>query len=91
MKEFEELLDQAEKSIENPDELFGFILIGHDYMPDAQIVELLMLKDVFDAKQTSGQPNSFGSSRAERRAMSKSIRGKQPGSRHSKKTRKKRK
>ena len=55
MKEFEAILDQAEKNIGNPEELLGFVLIGSDHMPGARILNLLKLKDIFD-KQQSGFP-----------------------------------
>ena len=30
MKEFEAILDQAEQNIKDPEELLGFVLIGHN-------------------------------------------------------------
>lgn len=91
MKEFEDILDQAEKSLQNPEELFGFVLIGHNYMPNAKIAELLMLKDVFDSQQQSGLPYTVGSSRAERRALDRKNQKKSLNSKNSQKRKKKRK
>ena len=41
MKEFEAILDQAEKNIGSPEELLVFVLIGSDLMPAARILKLL--------------------------------------------------
>ena len=79
------------KNIGNPEELFGFVLIGHNYMPSAKITQLLMLKDVFDKQQQSGLPYTVGSSRAERRALDRKNKKKSQNNPNSQKRKKKRK
>lgn len=79
MKEFEAILDQAEKNIGNPEELLGFVLIGSSHMPGARILDLIKLKDIFD-KQQSGFPNILGLSREERRSMERQNKNKNTSS-----------
>lgn len=88
MKEFEAILDQAEKNIGNPEELLGFVLIGSNHMPGARILDLLKLKDIFD-KQQSGFSNIAGSSRAERRALNRQAKRKSSNGTNRKKNNKK--
>lgn len=91
MKEFEAILDQAEQNIKDPEELLGFVLIGHNYKPEARIAELIMLKDVFDRQQQSGFSGIAGSSRAERRALNRQAKRKSSNGTNRKKNNKKRK
>lgn len=91
MKEFEEILDRAEQNIKDPEELLGFVLIGHNYKPEARIAELIMLKDVFDRQQQSGFSGIVGSSRAERRALNRQAKRKSSNGTNRKKNNKKRK
>lgn len=98
VNEFEAILDKAEKSMGDPNLIFGFVLIGLEKMPNIRINELLELKKVYD--QTNGKlsevsarggnalPMMEGASRADRRAMERMNKGQGKRSATKKKKRK---
>lgn len=79
MKEFENILDKAEKEMGDPEFTFGFVLMGLEKKPNMRIQELLELKKVVDIQQqpplASKVMMSGGCSRAERRAMERMNKG----------------
>ena len=83
MKEFENILDQAEKNIGDSKQLFAFVLIGQQYKPYLRIREFLMLKDDFDNQRQANLSNTGGSSRAERRLLNRENK-KKPRNSHKK-------
>ena len=80
INEFEAIIDDAEKNMENPDLILAFVLMAFDNNPKIRIQEALNLKKIFDQKQKLSKfmnssigdgaiPMQTGMSRAERRAL----------------------
>ena len=78
MKEFEKILDDAEKEMGDPKLTFAFVLVGLEHNPHMNLQRLLDLKKIFDSNHNSHSlrvplnssiPTISGKSRTERRAM----------------------
>lgn len=61
MREFEEILDKADRDIRDEKEkIFGYVIIGLEKFPNARIIDILKLKEIFDKKSKKLTSDSRG-------------------------------
>ena len=80
MKEFEDILDRAEKNMGDPEKVFAVALVGLKNAPGMRIQEIMSLaknyflshKEENSSSSSQNTSSSLGLSRAQRRAMQRS-------------------
>ncbi len=61
MREFEEILDKADRDIRDEKEkIFGFVIMGLEKFPKARVTDILNLKEVFDKESKKLTSNPCG-------------------------------
>ena len=93
MKEFEDIIDIEEQNMMEPRKMFGFALVAWQKIPSMNINEIIRASKMFLASLNSKNSMkskdsiSYGTSRAERRAMLKQNKSKHNQAKKKKKKR----